>query len=175
MSGIIICGLNGSGKSTLGRELAKKLDYKLIDVEDYYFTNNDSNYKYDSSRTKDEVIKLILDDINKNKNFVMTAVKGDYGNDIISKYTCAVMIDISKEESIRRVKDRSYKQYGDRILFGGDLYERENQFFDKVKSKSSEDIENWVNTLGCPIIRIDGTKPTSYNAKYIIDKLSDIN
>ncbi len=29
--GIQICGLNGAGKSTLGRELARKLDFSLID------------------------------------------------------------------------------------------------------------------------------------------------
>ncbi len=116
MSGIIICGLNGSGKSTLGKELARLLGYKLIDVEDYYFIKSDSNYKYNSSRTKNEVIELILEDINKNENFVMTSVMGDYGDNVISKYTCAIMIYISKEESLKRVKKRSYEQYGDRIL-----------------------------------------------------------
>ncbi len=174
MSGIIICGLNGSGKSTLGKELSRLLGYKLIDVEDYYFIKNDSNYKYNSSRTKNEVIKLILEDINENENFVMTSVIGDYGDNIMSKFTCAIMIYISKEESLKRVKRRSYEQYGDRILPGGDLYDREMQFFEKVKLKSNENIEKWVNTLGCPIIKIDGTKSISYNIKFIIDKLSNM-
>lgn len=174
MSGIIICGLNGSGKSTLGKELARLLDYKLIDVEDYYFIKSDSNYKYNSSHTKNEVIKLILEDINKNENFVMTSVIGDYGDNIISKYSCAIMIYISKEESLKRVKKRSYEQYGDRVLLGGDLYDREMQFFEKVKLKSNDNIEKWVNTLECPIIKIDGTKSISYNIKFIIDKLSNM-
>lgn len=33
-NGIIIIGLNGSGKSTVCRELARRLNYKLMDVED---------------------------------------------------------------------------------------------------------------------------------------------
>ncbi len=174
MSGIIICGLNGSGKSTLGKELARLLDYKLIDVEDYYFSKSNSNYKYNSSRTKNEVIKLILEDINKNENFVMTSVMGDYGDNIVSKYTCAIMINISKEESFERVKKRSYEQYGDRILLGGDLYDTEMHFFEKVKLKSNDNIEKWVNTLECPIIKIDGTTSISDNIKFIIDKLSNM-
>ena len=36
-NGIIIFGPNGSGKTTLGRELAKALHYKHMDIEDYYF------------------------------------------------------------------------------------------------------------------------------------------
>ncbi|MBR6741473.1 MAG: AAA family ATPase, partial [Clostridia bacterium] len=34
--GICICGLNGSGKTTLASALAKKLNFKHMDVEDYY-------------------------------------------------------------------------------------------------------------------------------------------
>ena len=173
MSGIIICGLNGSGKSTLGRELARLLNYKLMDVEDYYFVKNTADYKYNSSRSKNEVINMLLEDINKNKDFIITSVIGDYGEEIISKYTCAVFINIPTEVSLKRVKKRSYEQFGDRMLLGGDLYEKEKHFFDVVALKSNEDIEKWLHKLNCPIIKVDGTKTVSYNVKFIINKLSN--
>lgn len=173
-NGIIICGLNGSGKSTLGKELAKLLNYKFIDVEDYYFIKNNSNYKYDYSRSKDEVITLLLQDINKNENFVMTSVIGNYGGEIISKYTCAIMINIPIEIGLKRIKKRAYEQFGNRILLGGDLYEKEKHFFDMVALKSNKDIEKWVNTLDCPIIKVDGTKTIAHNLEFIINKLSKI-
>lgn len=103
-NGIIICGLNGSGKSTLGKKLAKLLNYKFIDVEDYYFIKHNLNYKYDYSRSKNEVITLLLRDINKNENFVMTSVIGNYGDEIISKYTCAIMINVPIEISFKKIK-----------------------------------------------------------------------
>lgn len=171
MSGVIICGLNGSGKSTLGKELARLLNYKLIDVEDYYFVSNNLNYKYDDCRSKKEVRDLILKDISENENFVMTSVIGNYGDEIISKYTCAVMINIPLEISLQRVKKRSYEQFGNRILLGGDLYEKEKHFLDMVALKSNEDIEKWVSTLDCPVIKVDGTKTISHNSKLIINKL----
>ena len=40
--GIAIVGLNGSGKSTLGHALANELSYYEIDVEDYYFPEQNS-------------------------------------------------------------------------------------------------------------------------------------
>lgn len=90
-SGIIICGNNGSGKSTLGKELAKSLNYKLMDIEDYYFPNNDSDYKYDYQLLKTEVVKALLKDMKDNEKFVMTAVTGNYGEKVTSQYTFAVL------------------------------------------------------------------------------------
>lgn len=174
MSGIIICGLNGSGKSTIGREIAKLLNYKFIDVEDYYFVGNNSNYKYDYSRSKNEVITLLLEDMNKSKNFVMASVIGNYGDEIISKYTCVIMINVPTEISIKRIKKRSYEQFGDRMLFGGDLYEKEKHFFDMVALKSTADIKKWVNTVNCPVIEIDGTKTIDYNIELLMNKLSEL-
>ena len=43
--GIAIVGLNGSGKSTLGHALAKALNYYEIDVEDYYFPEQQESRK----------------------------------------------------------------------------------------------------------------------------------
>ena len=34
--GICICGLNGSGKTTLAGTLAKELNFKHMDIEQYY-------------------------------------------------------------------------------------------------------------------------------------------
>ena len=42
---IAIVGLNGSGKSTLGHALAKTLNYYEIDVEDYYFPEQQESRK----------------------------------------------------------------------------------------------------------------------------------
>ena len=39
--GIIVFGANGSGKSTFGRELARVLNFKHMDIEDYYFEKSE--------------------------------------------------------------------------------------------------------------------------------------
>ncbi len=51
---IIICGGNGAGKSTLGKALADKLNYKFMDIEDYYFLKSESGYPSDTARTREE-------------------------------------------------------------------------------------------------------------------------
>ncbi|MCL2859367.1 MAG: AAA family ATPase [Oscillospiraceae bacterium] len=170
-TGIILCGGNGSGKSTIGKELAESLNYKLMDVEDYYFPKKDSDFKYDYPIPKNEVIELLLKDMKENEKFVMTSVTGNYGDEITSQYTFVVIIDVPKDIRLERVRKRSFEKFGDRILLGGDLHEKEKKFFDMVASRPDDIIETWVNTLNCPVVRIDGTKPVSYNVKLIISKL----
>ncbi len=74
--GIIVCGLNGTGKSTLGKALAEKLHFYFIDNEDLYFPKIDPDYIYVAPRTREEVEKLLLNEIEKHENFVFCVCKG---------------------------------------------------------------------------------------------------
>lgn len=170
-TGILVCGLNGAGKSTLGKALAEKLHFYFIDNEDLYFPKTDPLYTYASSHSRDEVEKLLLDEIKAHENFVFTSVKGDYGEAIRSFFQYIVLIAVPKDIRIQRVKNRSYQKFGDRMLPGGDLYEQEESFFDFVKSRAENSVEEWVQTMNRPIIRIDGTRPIEESVKLIIGQI----
>lgn len=171
MSGIIICGGNGSGKTTLGRELAKELQYKHMDIEAYYFL--DAPIPYSKSRSREEVCDLILQDIKKYNNFIISAVNGNFGDEINLKYTLAVFLDAPLELRLKRIKQRAYDKFGSRVLEGGDMYEQEQRFFEVVEKHWGEKIEKtkvWLKTLSCPVIYLDGTKPSEKNIEYLIKK-----
>lgn len=171
MSKIMICGLNGSGKTTLGRELAKVINYIHKDIEDYYFANN-NDYKYISSLTKEDVTKKLENDFNKYNNIIFTSCKGDYGN-LSDKYDFVIFIHLDKETRLKRVKLRSYKQFGNRIFENGDLFEKENQFFDMVYNKEELDITKWFEKLKCNRLEIDGLKTIEENIKVILKELNN--
>jgi len=89
--GIIIFGLNGSGKTTLGRELARVMNFKHMDIEDYHF--HESKIPYSNPRTRDECLDLMLIDIKKYDSFIISVVNGDYlGEEIVSMCILAVYI-----------------------------------------------------------------------------------
>jgi adenylate kinase family enzyme len=166
MSRIIICGLNGSGKTTLGSQLAQRINYIHKDAEDYYFKNS-GKYKNEQARSKDEVSKEIEKDFDEHENIIFTSCKGDYGN-ISSKCDFAIYIRLDKDTRLNRVKERSYKQFGDRVLEGGDLYEKEAEFWNMVYNKDEASVENWFNELKCKKIIIDGTKEIEEKIEIII-------
>ena len=170
-TGIIICGLNGVGKSTLGKALAEKLDFYFIDNEDLYFPKTDINYIYSFPRTHEEVGKLLFEEIKAHENFVFASVKGDYGETVYPFFQYIVLIDVPKDIRIQRVKNRSFQKFGNRMLLGGDLYEQEERFFELVKSRPENTVEEWAQSLNCPIIRVDGTKPIEENIDFIINQM----
>ena len=172
-TGIIVCGLNGAGKSTLGKALADELGFHFIDNEDLYFPKSDPNYLYAFPRSRDEVEKRLMDEFIAHQRIVFAAVKGDYGKEVIPFYNYAVLIAAPREVRLQRVKDRSFQKFGNRMLPGGDLYEKEEKFFHFVESKAENTVEKWLQTINCPVIRVDGTKPVEDNIKMIIHQMQN--
>lgn len=166
--GILVFGANGSGKSTLGRELARILNYKYMDIEDYHFVKSDIPYTVE--RSDEECIKLMLNDIEKYQSFVISAVTGDFCAEISSMYDLAVFMSAPLDIRIERIKQRAIDQHGERVCEGGDMYEQQLNFFNFVANRPVSRIERWAETLTCPTISVDGTKPISENVNLIIDK-----
>ena len=171
--GILICGLNGTGKSTLGRLLANRMEYEFIDNEDLFFPKADSSYTFSNPRSKEEVIQLLEEKISRNNQFVFAAVKGNYGDRLIASLDHIVLIEVPKQIRSKRVRNRSYQKFGDRILPGGDLYDTESKWFSLTDSRPDNYVSDWLETVNCPVIRIDGTLPVENNLDYIVSELSD--
>ncbi len=170
-TGILICGLNGAGKSTVGKALAEKLHFYFIDNENLYFPKTDPNNMYASPRTHEEAEKLLFSEMKAHENFVFASVKGNYGEAIYPYFQYAVLIEVPKDIRMRRIKNRSFQKFGNRMLLGGDLYAQEKSFFDKVQSRAENAVEEWLQCLNCSVIRIDGTKPIEDTVKRIMDQM----
>lgn len=169
-TGIIICGLNGAGKSTLGKALADRLNYRFIDNEDLYFPKTDPDYMYAAERTQEEVGELLLSGVRAHGNFVFTSVKGNYEK-ALPFFNLAVLVSVPRDIRLQRVKERSFKKFGERALPGGDLYERERGFFELVSSRAENTVEEWIRTFGGRVIRVDGTKPINENVDFIAEEI----
>ena len=90
---------------------------------------------------------------------------------ITSLYRYAVLIEVPKEIRMERVKNRSFETFGDRMLPGGDLYEQEKRFFHMAESRTEESVRKWAQSLGCPVIRVDGAKEVEENVNAIIREI----
>ena len=165
---IQICGLNGCGKSTLGKALAARMGLHFIDNENLYFSRSNEGEPYGNARSREEVERLLAETVKEHPDFVFAAVKGDYGSAIQRMYNYVVLIEAPKSVRMQRVRNRSFGKFGNRMLEGGDLFSQEEAFFQMVEAREDEFVENWLEMLNCPVIRVDGTRPIEENIEYII-------
>ena len=168
--GICVCGLNGSGKTTFGAALAKKLNFKHMDIENYYFTQTDNPYA--SARSREEVEVLLLEDVRNNPCFVFSAVNGNMNHEINSCYDLVVYLEVPQEIRMKRIRLRAFDKFGDRVLPGGDMYEQEEKFFEFAQKRTPAKIECWLQTLTCRVVRLDGSKPVKDNIKALIEQIN---
>lgn len=164
--GILICGLNGTGKSTVGRALAGRFGYVYIDAEDLVFLKSDPSFS--NPRSRQEAERILEEMIAENDRFVFSAVKGDYGDKLTTALDYTVLIEVPKQIRIQRVRERSFSKYGERILPGGDLFEKENSWISLVESRPEDYVSRWAEQLVCPVIRLDGTLPVRESVAYLL-------
>ena len=170
--GILICGLNGSGKSTLGRALAGRIGYEFIDNEELFFPRTDPSYAFAGPRSREEAVRILEERIAGNNRFVFAAVKGDYGGKLIASLDYIILMDVPKPVRSRRVRERSFSRFGERILPGGDLHDREAAWFALTDSRPEDYTAKWLETVNCPVIRVDGTLPVEVNTEYLVSVIT---
>lgn len=166
-----MCGLNGCGKSTLGRALAQKIGFHFIDNEELFFTRNAADEPYQNPRSRAEVEKLLMEEVRKHGDFVLAAVRGDYGKEILPLYRYAVLMEVPKEIRMERIRNRSFQKFGSRMREGGELYEQEEAFFRTAASRPEDYAAAWTRTLDCSVLSVDGTRPVDENVEWIVRQM----
>jgi len=178
--GIMINGAAGTGKTTLGKELAKQLEFKHIDLDDYYFSEESP---FPNLRSRDKIMNQLRGDLDKYPRFVMSGTVGSILWDFVNPlFDLAVLLKAPTDILLQRVKAREYERYGERILEGGDLYETHLKFCDEISkyeigyhSVSLERHKKWVAELNCPVLCADGTKSIAENAIWIAEQYLSMN
>ena len=163
--GIVIFGANGCGKTRLGRELSRRLGCRHMDVEEYSF--RDSEIPYAAPRPAEERRVLMLRDMKRYGTFLLSAVNGDFGREINEMYRGAVYLSAPLSIRMDRIRQRSYEKFGDRVREGGDLFEQEQAFWNFAAARSLAALDKWADTLQCPVIRVDASRPVQQNADHL--------
>jgi len=92
--------LGGNWETTGGS--ARILNFKHMDHEGYAFA--EPEIPYTNERSRDEQTKLMLADIEKSRGFFLSAVTGDFGEEIESLYDLAVYLEALPKIRLDRIE-----------------------------------------------------------------------
>lgn len=154
--GIILLGANGSGKSTLGHMLSDALNFAHFDVEDYWFYKTD--IPYTAVRQPAERNEMLLSDIKKHSLFVVSGDISGWSDDFLTMFDLAVFLAVPTGIRMKRIENREYARWGNRVCEGGDLYETQKKFRAFALTRDVGLLEQNTKKYSCPVLRINGTK-----------------
>ena len=155
-NGILILGLNGCGKTTVCRALADRLHSFAMDAEDYYFPVPGD---FSQSRTEEEARRLMEEDVLKHGNFVLSCVKCNLSEKLLTRVRLAVVLRTSPDIRAERIRQRGIDRFGARSLPGGDLYEQQQAFRAFAAARTEDVVYQSLKSLTCPILEADAALP----------------
>ena len=178
---IHLYGASGSGTSTLGRYIAKQLGYLHLDTDDFFWLPTEP--KYTQKRPEKERIDLMKKEIEGENGVVISGSLTGWGDVLIPYFTLAIYVATDTSLRIKRLKQREFQHFGDRILPGGDMFTNHQEFLTWASEYDTGDVsmrsklchEEWSKLLSCPCMEVDGSRELSYNFSLVQRILENTN
>ena len=171
--GIMIFGPSGAGKTTLGKALAENLGLPYIDIDDYIW-RKDTAIPFSTMFSREAKISRLRAAVETAGTFVMAGSMDSFHEHFDPYFVLAVHLTAAADVRVERVHNRETAWFGARVQPGGDMYESHRRYLEDVArydsgggATSFEVHDRWANSLPCPVLRLDGTRPVEENAAVI--------
>lgn len=161
---IHIMGAPGAGITTLGKSLASALDFMHFDADDYHWFTTDPE-PYRRKRNPDHRRKLLSEDLQKEKNWILTGSICDWGTIFAPQFQAIIFCTAPTTVRLERIKERELARYGNqRLTNGGDLQIVFEKFVDWAaayetnmeRSRSLIKELEWVHQFcNCPVLQLN--------------------
>ncbi len=174
----MIMGPSGAGKTTLGELVAKELGYTFVDIDEYIW-RKDTAIPFSAMYPKAEKISRLMEAISNCEHFVMAGSMNSFHQHFDPYFELVVYLYAEAQIRVKRVHQRELGWFGERVLEGGDLYQDHHRMLrdiagydDGMGSSTLQQHENWVKSLQCNVIRLNGADPLEKNLKIIVETVT---
>ena len=177
---IHLFGASGSGTTTLGSALSRRLHFKHMDTDNYFWLPTDPMFT--EKRPVQERITLINQDIDEAEHgAVLSGSLVGWGDVLMPRLTLVVRVVTAAAVRIARLRAREYARFGERICEGGDMYAQHQEFLDWAARYDTGDItmrskarhDAWQKELTCPVVTVNGEEAPEVNVEKILALLEN--
>jgi len=171
---IQVIGASGTGKSTLCKYISKKTDTYWIDTDKYLWKDSSFTENY----SIEERLKMYYIDIVNHQDYVVSGSVHSWNPEGFRDKELLVLLTIDEEIRMKRIYDREFLRFGERMLPGGDHYQLTCEFLNWCKTYLIAD-ENEINSLdshkfrlkeaSCRTLVLNGNQTVDALCSYILD------
>ena len=172
-SGIMIIGPSGCGKTTLGRQVAEMLEYPYLDVDEYIW-RFDTPELYTVMYSREEKSSRLKEALAPYENFVMAGSMSSFHEEFDPYFGMMVFLYADPDIRVSRIKERSIQRFGNRVMEGGDMFQgnldflESNRRYESNGSPNLKEQREWMNSLICIKMELDGSDSIENNASLIV-------
>jgi adenylate kinase family enzyme len=157
---INIFGSSGSGTTSLAKKIAEDQNFFHIDVDDLMWENSDPPF---TIRRDNFTIKtLIQKHLNQHKDAIISGSLVNIYDELKSDIDLFIYMNLDIETRIKRINQRELKRFGKRVLPGGDLFQKHQDFLQWVSDyehnpdylRSRRQHIAWLDDVEQPVLRI---------------------
>ncbi|WP_407490741.1 shikimate kinase [Elizabethkingia anophelis] len=146
---IHILGASGSGVTTLGNYISKKLGWKYLDSDDFFWEKTDVPYtvKRDPKSRDAEILKLLK----SGESIIFGGSCISWSPEIHSCFDKIVFLFVPPENRMLRVKKREAERYGDKLFTDPVIQKMHDDFiafckdYDEMKGIANRTIKDTAN------------------------------
>ena len=173
---IQVIGAAGTGKSTLCKYISEKTGVYWIDTDKYLWKDSDFTENY----PVEERLRMYNYDISNHQDYVVSGSIHSWHAKGFNDRELLVLLMLDEEIRMKRLYNREFSRFGERMLPGGDHYQLTCEFLDWCRTYLTAD-ENALNSLACHALRLseascktlilDGNQPIDNLCSYILNKV----
>ena len=126
MSKIHILGASGSGTTTMANVIALKYGYFHMDTDNYFWRN--TQIPFTEKRDVNERLEMMKKDLDEHIDVVSSGIFYPWGDELKEYFDYVICLDTDAEIRKKRLIEREWRMFGDRMLVGGDMHEQFNRF-----------------------------------------------
>lgn len=165
---IHITGASGSGTTTLGRAVAQATGMPHHDTDDYFWLPTTPAYR--DKRPMPDRLRLMQEMFLPGDGWVLSGSLDGWGDVLLPAFDLVVFLSVSTSVRLARLRVREANRYGaEAIGPGGMRHVATTDFLDwashyddpHFSGRSRARHDAWLARLVCPVLRLDGERPTA--------------
>ena len=176
---IIIFGAAGTGKTTFGKSLSKKLNWKFLDSDEYYWEKTIPPFEKKiplGIRNKNLTI-----DFQKYEEIIVCGSLSTWSKFWDTAFYIGIFLWLPKEIRMTRLSKREIDRYGMKLNTNMEMRQKSIDFLEWAEKYDDESNEgasitqhlNWIKVLSCPIIELKGDFTNERRINITLNKIEE--
>lgn len=159
---MLVIGASGTGCSSLADALSNHLKTPHFDGDDYYWEQTDPPF---TNKMPIELRQeLLKKDLYNHKSWIFSGSPETWAPFVQGEINFCIFLYAPWPVRKNRIHNREISRFGDRVLSGGDMYQKHQDFLEwsrsydttSTSSRSLVRHNNLPNAIKCPVLRIEG-------------------